>query len=140
MICFFGDHQPRVENDFLETLYGGAFDDLDSRMLKYKVPFFIWANYDIDEQKGIETSINYLSSHLLNACGLALPSYNQFLRDAEQRIPVLTANGYFSLNAGHFLPVSVATGEEKEILDSYHVLEYNNLFDKGEESPIFEIK
>lgn len=47
VICFFGDHQPKVETAFLETVHGGGFDNLQSEMLKYKVPFFIWANYDM---------------------------------------------------------------------------------------------
>ncbi len=137
VICFFGDHQPNVESGFLDALHGGSFDDLDSQMLKYKVPFFIWANYDIEEQCGIETSINYLSSYLLDACGFALPAYNRFLCDAEQRIPIITANGYYSLSQGRFLPVSEAAGEEKEMLNQYYILEYNNLFDNEQESRIF---
>lgn len=139
VICFFGDHQPRVEAGFLETLHGGDFGDLDSEMLKYKVPFFIWANYDIEERTDVETSINYLSTHLLEVCGIKLPAYNQFLKDAEERIPILTGLGYYSVSKGGFLPISAATGEEKEMLNQYYMLEYNNLFDKEQESRIFQM-
>lgn len=138
VICFFGDHQPRVEEGFLESVHGGGFGDLDSEMLKYKVPFFIWANYDIEERADVETSINYLSTYLLETCGIGLPSYNQFLKDAEARIPILTSLGYYSVNSGGFLPISEATGEEKEMLNQYYILEYNNLFDKEQESRIFQ--
>ena len=137
VICVFGDHQPRVEQAFLEDVHGGAFDDLDSEMLKYKVPFFIWANYDIEEKRDVETSINYLSTHLLDVCGFELPSYNRFLYDIEQHIPVLTANGYYSMSNNRFLPVSEATGDEKEILNLYHIMEYNSMFDKEQESLFF---
>lgn len=140
VICFFGDHQPRVEAGFLEAVHGGSFDDLDSEMLKYKVPFFIWANYEIEARQGVETSINYLSSHLLDVCGLELPAYNQFLQDAEARIPILTSLGYYSESSGGFLPVSEASEEEKEMLERYRVLQYNNLFDKEQESLIFQTR
>ena len=99
-------------------------------MLKYKVPFFIWANYDIEEQKDVETSINYLSTYLLETCGFELPAYNKFLCDAERRIPIITGNGYFSMSNGCFIPISEASGEEKETLNQYQILQYNNLFDK----------
>lgn len=138
VICFFGDHQPKVEQSFLETVHGGAFDDLDSEMLKYKVPFFIWANYDIEEQTDVETSINYLSSHLLDVCGFELPAYNKFINDMEKYIPILTANGYYSTSNKRFLPISEATGEEKEVLNLYHIMEYNNMFDKDQESLFFK--
>ena len=137
VILFFGDHQPKVEPEFLEAVHGGALEDLDSEMLKYKVPFFIWANYDIEEQSGVETSVNYLSTWLLEVCGFELPAYNQFLRDAEQVVPILTEPGYYSESSRRFLPVAEAVGEEKEILDRYHILEYNNLFDKEHLSGIF---
>ena len=138
VICFFGDHQPKVEQSFLETVHGGAFDDLDSEMLKYKVPFFIWANYDIEEQTDVETSINYLTSHSLDVCGFELPAYNKFINDMEKYIPILTANGYYSTSNKRFLPISEATGEEKEVLNLYHIMEYNNMFDKDQESLFFK--
>ena len=138
VICFFGDHQPRVESGFLNAVHGGSFDDLNSEMLKYKVPFFIWANYEIEERRDVETSINYLSSYLLEVCGLELPAYNQFLRDAEARIPILTSLGYYSESSGGFLPLSEASGEEKEMLRQYNLLEYWNLFDKTQAGSMFE--
>ena len=140
VVCFFGDHQPKVENEFFEEVHGGAFDSLESEMLKYKVPFFIWANYDIEEQRNVETSINYLSSFVLEACGIELPAYNQFLRAAEQSVPILTAEGYYSADSGRFLDISEAEGEEKAILNQYHVLEYNNMFDKKHLSGVFRLE
>jgi phosphoglycerol transferase MdoB-like AlkP superfamily enzyme len=138
VVCFFGDHQPMVESDFLEEVHGGEFNDLDSEMQKYKVPFFIWANYDIEEKNDIETSINYLSTMVLSVCGFKLPAYNQFLSDMQKTIPILTANGYYSQNNGRFIHISESTGVEKDLLNRYHVLQYNNMFDKKQLSVIFQ--
>ena len=138
VVCFFGDHQPMVESDFLEEVHGGEFNDLDSEMQKYKVPFFIWANYDIEEKNGIETSINYLSTMVLSVCGFKLPAYNQFLSDMQKTIPILTANGYYSQNNGRFIHISESTEVEKDLLNRYHVLQYNNMFDKKQLSVIFQ--
>ncbi len=85
-------------------------------------------------------SINYLSTVLLKTCGFELPAYNRFLTVAEERIPILTANAYYSQIQGGFLPISEADREEKEILSQYEILEYNNLFDKDKLSTIFRWK
>ena len=56
----------------------------------------------------------------------------------EKYIPILTANGYYSTSNKRFLPISEATGEEKEVLNLYHIMEYNNMFDKDQESLFFK--
>lgn len=50
IVVFYGDHQPNLDNNFLEEVHGGNFDTLDEQELMYRVPFFIWANYDIEEE------------------------------------------------------------------------------------------
>lgn len=74
---------------------------------------------------------------MLETCGLDLPAYNKFLRDAEQCIPIITGNGYYSMSNGCFIPISEASGEEEETLNQYQILQYNNLFDKKHLDSIF---
>lgn len=74
IVVFFGDHQPNLGTAILEELNGGAFDTLDERMLQYTVPFFIWANFDIEEDFISCTSINYLPRYVLECAGLELPA------------------------------------------------------------------
>ena len=140
VICFFGDHQPAVEPEFLEELNGGRFENINDEMEKYKIPFFVWANYDIEEQTGVFTSINYLSNYVLEAAGIELPAYNCFLEDLSEKIPVITSNGYYSKENDEYLPINKSTGAEKELLNKYNILEYNNMFDKKNLSDIFEVK
>lgn len=64
VILLFGDHQPHLPDDFYEKLSGKnplQFSREDT-LQKYKVPFMIWANYDIPDQ------YNYLfdKEHRLN--------------------------------------------------------------------------
>lgn len=131
VVLFFGDHLPNVEKAFYEELYGGSFDTLDSQMLQYTVPFFIWANYDIPEQQVPCTSLNYLGRYLLEAAGIELPPYYQFLKEAEAVIPAVNALGYYSNSARAYLPASEAQGEEARWLARYEALQYNAVFDKS---------
>lgn len=128
MIVFFGDHQPTdsVVNPVLK-LHGRSCSDLTSReeALRYQVPFFIWANFDIEEKTGVETSANFLAAKTLDAAGLPCPPYFGFLKDLESKAPVISAS-HVLLADGTFRYVK----EEKELLHDYHMLQYYLLFDR----------
>ena len=138
VICFFGDHQPGIlEDGFYSNVFGNNTQDLNYEFLKYKVPFFVWTNYDTEEMAEIETSINYLSNYVLESANMELPPYNKFLEEAQEVIPIVTSQGYYSNDLKSFVFVSEAKEREKGILDKYWILEYNQLFDKDNLSSIF---
>lgn len=70
VIMFYGDHFPALDEEFYEEVHGESFDTLDEEQLKYTVPFFIWANYDIEEEYVECTSLNYLSNYLYKVAGI----------------------------------------------------------------------
>lgn len=128
MIVFFGDHQPTdsVVNPVLK-LHGRSCSDLSSQeeALRYKVPFFIWANFEIEEENNVETSANYLAAKTLQAAGLPLSPYFQYLTDLQAEVPVISAS-HVLLSDGTF---SFAKNQ-KELLNDYQTLQYYLLFDQ----------
>lgn len=137
IVLFFGDHFPKVEEDFFMEVHGGRFESLSEQLLQYTVPFFIWANFGIEEQTVSCTSLNYLARYLLEAAGIELSPYHAFLKDMEQVIPSLNADGYYSQSAGDYLPLEDAEGEEAQWLRYYQYLQYNAMFDKEDLSEVF---
>ena len=137
VVLFFGDHFPSVEAGLYNEIYGTTLSTLDEQMLQYTVPFMVWANYDIEEQTIERTSLNYLSRYLLEAAGLGLSEYHQFLADLEEVIPAMNQSGYYSLTNGRFIKYGEAQGVEKEWLDKYRTLQYNALFDSDNRSALF---
>lgn len=131
IVLFFGDHFPQVEGDFFLEVHGGTFDTLSEQMLQFSIPFFIWANFDIPEQRVECTSLNYLARYLLDAAGIELPPYYQFLSDMERAIPSVNAQGYYSVSQQTYLPLDEAQGEERWWLNQYAILQYNCLFDNN---------
>lgn len=129
VIVFFGDHQPMIDESFYTSISKGAADTLDQRQKRYMVPFFIWTNYDIEEQQIDCTSLNYLSSYVYDVAGIPLPPYNQFLRNMEEIIPSINANGYYSLANGCYMSFDEVNEAEQYWLELYEALQYNNLFD-----------
>ena len=127
---------PGIEEEFYEELYG-SFETLSDQMLRFKVPFIIWANYDIPEKYVECTSINYLSGYLLEAAGLPLSPYHRFLKNIEKIVPSMSSPGYYSYDWNKFIPYNKADGTEKQWLDKYAAMVYNDLFDIKNRNEIF---
>lgn len=137
VIAFFGDHMPKLDNAFYEELNCGSFHTLDEQMRKQMVPFFVWANFDIEEKDVPCSSINYLSTYVLEAAGISLPPYYQFLKQTESLIPAINAYGYYSQEKQGFISLEEASGAEAEAINTYEILQYNNIFDKEGRSELF---
>ena len=139
VICFFGDHLPSLPDAFYESLNGKGVTGLTLSQLEnlFTVPFFIWANYDIEEQEVERTSFNYLHTKVLQAAGLPLPAYNQFLADMEQVIPAINSRGYYSASTKTWKHVSAASGTDLSWIKKYDWLQYNNVFETDDQSKVF---
>ncbi len=111
IIVFFGDHQPN--NAVAKYISTDETEEKD----RYVVPYVIWANYDIEESTGVETSVNYLAAHVLRAAGVPTSAYQNFLLELEQYYPVYSA------------VYSECVEENEELLTDYQKLQYYQLFD-----------
>ncbi len=127
LLVFFGDHQPPTIN------YEPVFHNLgtDRRNLSqetewdiYRVPFVIWANYDIEEESGIETSVNYLGNLVMKKAGIPLYDFRSYLDELSNEVPVVSAVRTVDKNGQ-----SRNTGEEEPDLSEYGRLQYYELFD-----------
>lgn len=138
-IVFFGDHQPSLSSSFYPYLNGKGLSGLTTDELQklYTVPFFIWTNYETEEERVEITSLNFLASMALERAGLTIPSYNQFLLDMQEVIPAINSRGYYSKAAGRYRHIEDAAGEEAEWIRNYEILQYNNMFDEKEKSEVF---
>lgn len=103
-IVFFGDHQPHLDEEFYEFLDPALTETGEAAMNKQLVPFFIWCNYDIAEQDGVMTSLNYLGASLLNTLGLHTSEYQDYLLRLQERWPVICAQGLYSPNGTWYEP------------------------------------
>jgi len=152
IILFFGDHQPTsyVSNPILRA-NGINPDGLtdEQNMLKYKVPYVLWSNFDmkgdmaesggsegisvagtVEEAPvavGRETSLNYLALDVLEASGLPLPASMSSLEEVRGEYPVVTAIGVVD-KEGNLLEAK----ECAEGLRAYQSQLYYLLFDYEE--------
>ncbi|MBE5887755.1 MAG: LTA synthase family protein [Lachnospiraceae bacterium] len=86
IVVFFGDHQPNdyVANQILR-LSGKHTSKLtpEEALLRYKVPYVIWANYDIAEGSNKDMDINFLAANVLMYAGMETTPYHNFLLEYQ---------------------------------------------------------
>ena len=129
LICFFGDHQPALENSFYEYLYGKPLDSLTPQELqkKYITPFLLWANYDIEEQYIDKMSANYLGAYVAKIANYDLPAYESFQYRLYQEYPVISEFGIYD-KKGNYYDADSSIDVEKALLE-YQYLQYYRLHD-----------
>ena len=100
IVLMFGDHQPAVEQEFFEELYGKPLSKLSLEELqqRYKVPFLVWSNYDMPSESDVLTSTNYLSNILLDAAKLPKSEVGEFTSSIRSDIPQINAMGHYDSN------------------------------------------
>lgn len=133
IIVVFGDHQPHLSDYFYNNVMGETPEKFtkEQSVKRYMVPFLIWANYDIGEMEVECTSINYLSTLVMETAGLELTDYQRFLLDMHQYIPAISANGYYDHHGQlHDLSEKDGDSEFSKWLEEYEIIQYNYLFDK----------
>lgn len=124
ILLFFGDHQPNLNQGDLYSLTGNYAESSASQV----VPFFIWANYDIDKKDNVETSANYLESLLLDAAKMPKDSYTKYIENLREELPVIT-NHYCIGNDGAMYEINDNSSPYFEKLQEYWRVIYYNMFD-----------
>ena len=128
VIVMFGDHQANLGDDTYEYLVGDE-DEIsrEERMEKYKVPFVIWANYDIPEETIERTSLNYLYSILADRLDFPMTGYQKYLLALSEKIPALCAQGYWG-DDGNYYELEDESSPYHDLINEYNILEYNDIF------------
>ncbi len=130
VICMFGDHQPSIETEFIASLLGtNNINNLsiEQEQARHVTPFFIWANYDIEEKYIEKLSSNYLSSYMLDVAGVKLTEYNKYLLKLSETLPVIDTVGYIDANNNYYKWSD--NSEYAQTLSEYEKIQYNNIFD-----------
>lgn len=128
IIVFFGDHQPT--NSVIADIWkqnGKNSQTLsdEEEFDRYKVPFFIWSNFNSDTKTGIETSANFLALTVLERSRLPLYDYGMYLKGLSEKYPVITSIRAVDAN-GQSTDIKHVMDE----LNDYAILQYDSLFGK----------
>lgn len=135
IICFAGDHSPSftknlpAKNDVVES---NAF------LYRRMTPFFIWANYDIDDCENLHKTLTDLAPMTLKVAGIPLSPYYDYILELSKDYPVRTSNGTYWDSYGNSYNYNPLESDSAK-LSLYYNMEYNNI-SKGSDyvSELFE--
>ena len=129
VVLMYGDHQPYLfADDYVNVFDGYDYTAEEERYLQSKVPFLIWANYDLDALNGTdmgEMSINYLGPTLLKSIGLPMSDYFTYLDNLRETLPVISAVGFKDKDGNYF--TDAGNSEYSQMITEYKFLQYNYL-------------
>ncbi len=130
IILMYGDHQPFIEDEFYEELYGKSLHELSDaeNQRRYITHFFMWANYDIPSGTIPYISANYLSTLLAENANVKLTPYQNFQQNIYQDVPVVSALGCIDKDGNYFVYGDENTHSNR--LQTYAQLAYNNLIEE----------
>ena len=139
MIVLFGDHQPSVEPEFYEQLYGMPLDDLSEEdyLRRYITPYLIWTNYPSEAMTGQDMSAQYLSCAILQRANLEMTDYLYFLNGMHAAAPVVHGSGYYT---GEGVWENWKGWKEKKEYPMFHafdMLQYHGMFGKQRQESLF---
>ena len=128
IILMFGDHQPSVEQEFLDKAYGVTQDQMtmEQYMGRYQTPFLIWANYPLPQTELPVSSLNFLGQHLLSLSGIRNSVYGDYLSGFEQQLPAFTFVGYMDTDGKAYSHLE--SNRYDHMIEDYRAFTYNNLF------------
>ena len=128
VILMFGDHQANIGDSTYQYLIGNEENCTQEELMeKYKVPFIIWANYDVEEEMVEKTSLNYLYTLMADRLNLPMTGYQKYLLELQEEIPVLNAQGYWTAD-GSFYELDDKSSPYYDRINEYNILEYNYIF------------
>lgn len=126
LICFFGDHQPCLETEFYEMLYGKALEDrtAEEKQWQYITPIVLWSNYEMELEEIDKISSNYLEALILKAANISMPAYESFLWQLYEEYPVVSLNGTWDSDGKYYESINEAQSDK---LEEYSWLQYNRI-------------
>ena len=129
IVCLAGDHAP----SFINHIADQSIDQNELQILERSTPYFIWANYPLENAGAASATDPYnrmdlcdLAPTLVEQAGLPLSPFYQYLLAMKQSVPLQTAgNDYMDADG-----VTRRYGEDAENdqwMSGYFYLEYNNI-------------
>lgn len=139
IIVFFGDHQPSITYIRKNMLGIKETAEDAERVPQYTVPYLYWSNTEIDCAVPETTSLNFLSSYLLDLCGIEKTVFQNFLTSINTDIVAINAMGWMDIE-GNFTTIPYGGELDNSYLNWYSSLQYNALFDQNKLVDLFSIK
>lgn len=128
LLCVFGDHQPILNDSFMDELQNTSTDTEMMKLIKrYQTPYFIFTNYEIEKKDIEQISANYLNLLVMEAADLELNSYQTYLMRLFEDYPVVNMHEVMNSEGDWFTWDEAMNFHE---IKEYEIVQYYNMFEK----------
>lgn len=123
VVLMVGDHAP----SFITEMPCASHDGIDGSVTQRTVPYYIWSNFDLNQDALTEFStMTDLMPMLSEVAGIPCSPYFNLLNELRKEVPVRTSDGLYVDHSGN--EVKYAEGEKYyELIRDYYYMEYNGL-------------
>lgn len=142
MIVMFGDHHPNLQDGFYDMIAGqySVQDDKTYKRERTMTPYVVWTNYENTMDRIPVIGSEFFGSYLLQGTGLDLTDYNKCILEMLRSVRVITENEVMDAD-GKWYPIDQLPEQYADILNDYEVLQYNNVFGRGQRrDDLFQIE
>ena len=146
ILCFYGDHQPSLNQDFLEDLLSSeknkSLSAAELEQKRYITPYVIWTNQKSPSNSfatPVSTDGNYniITPTYIGAMakyymGCTLSDYEKYLIALRSKLPVLNTSGCYTIESGFVSSSEYDTITDEnltELLKDYSYVEYQRIYD-----------
>ena len=137
IIAMYGDHQPSFDDEAISILETHPRGENMNSLNEYYVPYIIWANFDIEEEDTLGSSVdnsilntistNYFASVVFDCAGIELSAYDRYLLNIRQNVPAITAIGVWDSEGDYYN--TIETSPYSADLANLQMVQYNLIFD-----------
>ncbi len=116
-VVFYGDHQP--------AFWPEKVRDANGTLKMQSTPFFIWANFPLEEQDtGAVTSPIFFLPMLFRAAGQQLPPYYALLTELQTRLAAMEQDVYLD-PSGEQVDEADLDPEARQLLEDFRMVQYD---------------
>lgn len=139
VILFFGDHQPPLNNKLYKAIYGKELDERTTEevMTQYTTPFFLWANFDIEEAEDVTVGSTFLGMMASRLAGYPQTGYMKFLDKVYEEFIAITPVAYVLADGRMCVSKYQLSDYQRQLLEQYEYLQYYSLFGDEEGNDFF---
>ncbi len=145
ILCFYGDHQPSLNQGFLNDLLlsekNSGISPAELEQKRYITPYVIWCNKKTTTNRysaPVSTDGNYniITPTYMGAMtkyymGSPLSDYEKYLIDLRSKLPVLNTSGCYTIDSGFVSSSdydSITDENLINILTDYSYVEYQRIY------------
>jgi len=132
MVVMFGDHQPGVETEFYENMFGYRWSEVPAelKLKAFQTPYMIWTNYDRSVQESGDMSAFMLGSEVLEAAGAEPTGVFSAAGSLRKAYDAVHAMGILKKDKTFTDSRDDGGLDQFSDIREFHILQYYEIFEK----------